>query len=231
MISCHALSKSYGRKRVVHHATFDVPAGRITGLLGPNGSGKTTILKAILGLTSASGQVVVEPDPEAMTWASRPVGVAMDITGFRQELRLGDTLRAIGLRHGVQVDAKALLERVGLPDPAQRVGTLSLGMTQRLRIAAALAVPPAALILDEPLNGLDPEGIRWMRRLLREHADRGGAVLFSSHLLNEAERIVDDVVLIHRGHVIANRALGEFVPDGSTLEDQFFAETTHEGAP
>lgn len=229
MISCHQLRKSYGHRVVVDDVSFDVPSGQITGLLGPNGSGKTTILKAILGLTSVEGSVVVDPRMAAAGSARRPVGASLDITGFRKEMRLRDVVRAAGMRHAERVDPEALLRRVGLTDPAQRVGTLSLGMTQRLRIAMALVVPPAGLILDEPLNGLDPAGIRWLRQLLRDHVDRGGAVLFSSHLLNEAERIVDKVVIIEHGTVKAEGQLGAFTGDGASLEDAFFATTSAGG--
>jgi ABC-2 type transport system ATP-binding protein len=225
MISCHHLRKTYGRRTVVDDVSFDVPAGQITGLLGPNGSGKTTILKGILGLTRMDGgEIVVDPSTMDVT-CGRPVGASLDITGFRREMRLRDVVRGAGMRHGRDVDADALLRHVGLTDPRQRVGTLSLGMTQRLRIAMALVVPPCVLVLDEPLNGLDPQGIRWFRGLLREHADAGGAVLLSSHLLNEAERIVDKVVVIDGGVVRAEGPLTSYVGPGSTLEDSFFATT------
>ena len=225
MISCHRLRKTYGSTVAVDDVSFDVPAGQVTGLLGPNGSGKTTILKGILGLTDLEGDVVVDPG-SAASGAGRSVGASLDVTGFRRELRARDVLAAAAIRHGIRPDPDPLLRRVGLDEPRQRVGTMSLGMTQRLRIAMALVVPPAALVLDEPLNGLDPQGIRWVRSLLAEHVDRGGSVLFSSHLLNEAERIVDRVVILDRGRVLAEGPLVTFAGDGVSLEDAFFATTT-----
>lgn len=228
MISCHGLRKTYGAVRAVDDVSFDVPLGQVTGLLGPNGSGKTTILKGILGLTDVEGRIVVDPSA-AGSGARRAVGAALDITGFRKEMRIRDVITATAIRLGEEVDADAALDRVGLPDPRQRVGTLSLGMVQRLRIAVALVVPPAALILDEPLNGLDPQGIRWVRSLLADHVERGGAVLFSSHLLNEAEKIVDRVVVLQHGALVAEGPLASFARPGTSLEDAFFSTTTHPG--
>ncbi len=224
MISCHGLRKSYRGRAVVDEVSFDVPAGQITGLLGPNGSGKTTTLKGILGLTRMdAGQVVVDTSGARLS-CRRPMGAALDITGFRRETRIGDVVRVAALRYGHRVDSTSVLQQVGLTDPRQRVATLSLGMTQRLRLAMALLVPPCVLVLDEPLNGLDPQGIRWLRSVLREHADAGGAVLFSSHLLNEAEQIVDRVVILDAGRVRAQGPLSQIVGDGR-LEDSFFATT------
>ncbi|MCX6406410.1 MAG: ATP-binding cassette domain-containing protein [Propionibacteriales bacterium] len=225
MISCHDVTKSYRGRTVVDHVTFDVPAGQVTGFLGPNGSGKTTTMRGILGLTGLdSGTVVVETDTAAVP-GSRPLGATLDCMGFRRELRIEHALDAVGRRHGATTPPRELLEQVGLDDPRMRVGELSLGMMQRLRIAAALVVPARALVLDEPLNGLDPDGVRWVRGLVREHADAGGAVLVSSHLLNEAERLVDRVVVIHRGSIIAENTLQGFTQHHASLEDAFFAST------
>lgn len=226
MISCHHLRKSYRKRLVVDDVSFDVPAGQITGLLGPNGSGKTTILKGVLGLTRMdSGDVIIDPSAAEMG-CERPVGASLDITGFRGETRIHDVIEVCAIRHGRPINPDQLLNHVGLTDTRQRVATLSLGMIQRLRIAMALVLPPCVLVLDEPLNGLDPQGVRWFRSLLRGHADRGGAVLLSSHLLNEAERIVDKVVVIEHGVVRAEGPLSSYVGPGSTLEDAFFATTT-----
>lgn len=225
MISCHGLRKAYGSTLAVDDVSFDVPVGQVTGLLGPNGSGKTTILKGILGLTDMEGDIVVDPSA-AGGGARRAIGAALDITGFRREMRIRDVVTTTAIRLGERVDADAALARVGLTEPRQRVGTLSLGMTQRLRIAVALVVQPAALVLDEPLNGLDPQGIRWVRSLLTEHVEGGGAVLFSSHLLNEAEKIVDRVVVLQHGSVVAEGPLASFAAPGTSLEDAFLASTS-----
>ena len=218
MLSCHDLTKSYRGRTVLDHVTFDVQAGAVTGLLGPNGAGKTTLLKILLGLTSPDAGTVVRPDGA--------IGSALDIAGFRKEMTVASVLRTEAVRRGLQdVDVDALVERVGLPRPRQRVSTLSLGMTQRLRVAMALLGEPWALVLDEPLNGLDPQGIRWLRRLMRSEADRGVAVLVSSHLLNESEQIVDDIVILAHGRVAAEGTRAALLPDGGTLEDYFFQLT------
>ncbi|MGP7960641.1 ABC transporter ATP-binding protein [Sanguibacter sp. A247] len=219
MLSCHELTKTYRGRRVLDAASLEARPGAVTGLLGPNGAGKTTLLKIVLGLTTPdSGQVRRPVEPAA-------VGSALEVAGFRRESRLGAVLAAAATRRGLTVDVTGLLERVGLPDPRQRVSTLSLGMTQRLRVAMALLGQPELLVLDEPLNGLDPQGIRWLRGVMRAEADRGTAVLVSSHLLNEAEHIVDDIVVLDRGRVAAQGPRNHLLPDGQRLEDFFFRLT------
>ena len=191
------LTKRYGPVVAVDDLSFDVHPGKVTGFLGPNGSGKTTTLRILLGLaTPTSGTATIGglpyhqlPDP------ARQVGA--------QHLRIIAT--AAGIPFG-RVDQ--VLGIVGLADAAgRRVGGYSLGMRQRLSLAGALLGDPGTLVLDEPLNGLDPEGIRWMRTMLRTLAAEGRAVLVSSHLLNEVAQTVDDVVVLARGRLVTQGAL------------------------
>lgn len=229
VISCHQISKSYAGRRVLSDVTLDVPTGLVTGLLGPNGAGKTTILKGLLGLTTMDEGTITAPDQRADGF-DRTVGAALDICGFRSEMRLRDIVGSTLIRLGVSnTDPAPLLDRVGLTDHRQRVGSISQGMRQRLRVAMALAGRPQLLILDEPLNGLDPAGIVWLRHLIRGHADRGGAVLFSTHLLNEAEKIVDRVVVLSHGEVLASGSLENHLKGDQTLEDFFFGLTGRSG--
>lgn len=225
VISCHQISRSYRGREVVHEVTFDVPAGQVTGLLGPNGAGKTTVLKGLLGLTTMSAGTIAQAEAPDRGF-DRLVGSALDIAGFRAESRIRDVAQSYLTRLGADDDPVELLERVGLTDVRQRVGTLSQGMRQRLRVAMAVAGRPQVLVLDEPLNGLDPGGILWLRHLLRDHVDAGGAVLFSTHLLNEAERIVDRIVVLDHGRVLASGPVSTVVPAGTGLEECFFALTT-----
>jgi ABC-2 type transport system ATP-binding protein len=216
MISVHALTKRYGGgPPAVHDVSFDCAPGTVTGFLGPNGAGKSTTLRMITGLTPpTSGAATVGgrryadlPNP------GRVVGVMLDASAQhpgrtgRETLRLAAAVLGVPARH-----ADAMLERVGLEGAARkRVRNYSLGMRQRLGLGQALLGDPAALVLDEPANGLDPEGIRWMRVLLREFADGGGTVLLSSHLLHEVEATADRLVVIGAGRVVAQGHLGELL--------------------
>ena len=227
-VSCRDLSKQYPQHAALTNVSFDVVHGRITGLLGPNGSGKTTTLKALLGLTTpTSGHAhlygkqhsdLVDP------WFT--VGACMDQAGFRGELTAPQVLRIAAIRIGAPVSrVPEVLETVGLGGVSKRIRSFSYGMTQRLRVAMAILGDPELLILDEPINGLDPQGIRWLRTFLRAHADNGGAVLISSHQLNEAEQLVDDVVVIAQGEVLAAGATGDLLRPEQRLEDFFFELT------
>jgi ABC-2 type transport system ATP-binding protein len=208
MITVDHLTKTYGQFRAVDDVSFVCQRGRVTGFLGPNGAGKTTTMRVMVGLTPATtGQVTIGgrayasiPNP------GRHVGVLLDASAQhggrtgREILTLGAL--AMGLPSG-RVDE--MLALVGLTDgeAKRRLRNYSLGMKQRLGIAHALLGDPEVLILDEPANGLDPAGIRWMRGLLKGYADRGGTVLLSSHLLNEVELIADEMILIGHGRVVA----------------------------
>jgi ABC-2 type transport system ATP-binding protein len=207
------LTKRYGDTTVVDDLTFTVQPGRVTGFLGPNGSGKSTTMKILFGLAAPSGgRATIDgqryrelPDP------ARTVGAMIESDAFHPGrsgrnhlLILAD---ATGIRHS-RVDET--LDLVGLADAANRkAGAYSLGMRQRLGLAAALMGEPPVLILDEPGNGLDPQGIRTLRDLLRSHAAAGGTVFVSSHLLAEVEHLADDVVVINRGRLVAQGSLAE----------------------
>ena len=208
MIQVSSLTKTYGAFAAVKDVTFTCKPGRVTGFLGPNGAGKTTTMRVMVGLTPAtSGQVTIGghlyrdiPNP------GRHVGVLLDASA-QHAGRTGREILSLGARTmglpGSRVDE--MLDLVSLSDTEakRRLRNYSLGMKQRLGIAHALLGDPSVLILDEPANGLDPAGIRWMRGLLKGYADRGGTVLLSSHLLNEVELIADDMILIGHGEIVA----------------------------
>jgi ABC-2 type transport system ATP-binding protein len=208
-IEVAGLSKSYGRQQVVTDVSFTVRPGSVTGFLGPNGAGKSTTLRMLVGLaTPSAGRVTVLGGPyAALPNPGRRVGVLLDASAQhsgrsgREALALGALVMGLPDRR-----ADEMLDRVGLTtaEGRRRTGAYSLGMRQRLGIAHALLGDPEVLILDEPANGLDPAGIHWMRTLIRDFADRGGAVLLSSHLLREIEVIADHLVVIGGGRVLAD---------------------------
>jgi ABC-2 type transport system ATP-binding protein len=222
MITVSGLTKKYGERTVVDDVSFTLEPGTVTGFLGPNGAGKTTTMRMITGLVPAtSGSALVDGRP----YASLPnpgavVGTLLDASAVhpgrsgRAHLRLlADTIGVAPHR----VDQ--VLEQVGLTSAARRrVGGYSLGMRQRLGIAGALLADPQVLMFDEPANGLDPEGIRWMRDLLRGHAARGGTVLLSSHLLGEVEHTVDRLLVIGAGRIVADGAVAQLLgSDGAAV--------------
>ena len=208
MITVSDLSKKYGAFAAVDHIDFVCRPGRVTGFLGPNGAGKTTTMRIMVGLTTpTTGSVTIGghryadiPNP------GRHVGVLLDASAQHAGRTGREVLALSAATMGLppsRVDE--MLDTVGLAqsEAKRRVRNYSLGMRQRLGIASALLGDPSVLILDEPANGLDPAGIRWMRDLLKGYADRGGTVLLSSHLLNEVEQIADDMLLIDRGRIVA----------------------------
>jgi ABC-2 type transport system ATP-binding protein len=205
MIELIEVTKSYGRVRAVDDVTFSAVPGRVTGLIGLNGSGKTTTLRMLLGLTRpTSGTALINKVRfRELSHPARQVGAVLE-QGISHP---GQSGRAHLMTHAVLIGVdrarvEPLLEQVGLADAMeQRCGDYSLGMRQRLAVATALLGDPSVLILDEPANGLDPEGIAWLRELLREHACTGGTVLISSHLLAELAQLIDDVVVISQGTV------------------------------
>ena len=213
VIEVRSLTKSYGNATVVDGLSFSARPGRVTGFLGPNGAGKTTTLRMILGL--------VHPDAgtatfDGLVYGSLPapsahVGAVLEDAGFHPGRSGRNHLRVLAAAGGHPPErVPGLLERVGLTGAAgRRVKGYSTGMRQRLAIAAALLGDPEVLILDEPANGLDPPGIRWMRDLVRAEADRGRTVLVSSHLLSEVAQSVDDLVIISRGVLRASGPLEE----------------------
>jgi len=208
MITVEALTKTYGRYTAVDDISFTAKPGRVTGFLGPNGAGKSTTMRIMVGLTPpTSGRATIS----GRRFADLPnpgleVGVLLDASA-QHAGRTGREILSIAQRT-MGLPARRvpeMLERVSLTDQeaGRRVRNYSLGMRQRLGIATALIGDPEVLILDEPANGLDPGGIRWMRDLLRDYANRGGTVLLSSHLLHEIEVIADDIVVIGNGRIVA----------------------------
>ena len=216
MIAVEHLSKRYGRQLAVDDISFSCEPGTVTGFLGPNGAGKSTTLRMICGLTNpnAGTASVLGTSYRSLPNPGREVGVLLDASAQhsgrsgREALTL--TAQVLGVERR-RVDE--LMEYVGLSKTAakKRVGTYSLGMRQRLGIAQALLGDPRVLILDEPANGLDPEGIAWMRRLLRDFADRAGTVLLSSHLLREVEAVADQLVVIGNGKIVAQGSKEELL--------------------
>jgi ABC-2 type transport system ATP-binding protein len=216
------LSKRYGHQAAVSAVSFRCEPGTVTGFLGPNGAGKSTTLRMICGLTSpTAGTATVNGVPyRQLPNPGRHVGVLLDASAQHAGRTGRETLAVTAQLLGTGTDrVERLLDRVGLPKSAarKRVRAYSLGMRQRLGIAHALLGEPTVLILDEPANGLDPEGIYWMRGLLREFADRGGTVLLSSHLLREVEAVADRLVVIANGRLVAEGARDELLTSSGTL--------------
>jgi ABC-2 type transport system ATP-binding protein len=215
------LTKHFRSVHAVEDLSFTVAPGRVTGFLGPNGAGKTTTLRILLGLVAAtSGTATIGgrryidlPDP------LHTVGAALEATGFHAGRSARDHLRVLATASGLpQRRADEVLAQVGLSDDAaRRVGGFSLGMRQRLALAAALLGDPPVLLFDEPANGLDPEGIVWLRNYLRFLASEGRTVLVSSHVLSEVEQTVDDVIIIARGRLIRAAPLADLEGERATL--------------
>jgi len=215
VISVQGLTKRFGAVVAVDALSFEVDAGSVTGFLGPNGAGKTTTLRSLLGLVKpTAGQATILGQPYVeITHPSRRVGAVLEASGYHPARRAVDHLRIAAVGAGLPPErAESALAAVGLDAAAdRRVGGFSLGMRQRLGLAGALLGDPEVLILDEPANGLDPEGIHWLRGFLRSFADRGGTVLVSSHVLSEVAQTVDRVVIVARGRLVAAATLDELV--------------------
>ena len=207
MITVSGLTKQYGKRLAVDDMTFDVAPGRVTGFVGPNGAGKSTTMRMMVGLTRpGSGEVRYSgvhygdlKDP------ARTVGSVLDARCMHPGRTARNHLRATAALSGIPTSrAEAVLAEVGLDTAAgQRAGKFSLGMRQRLALAGALLGDPQVLLLDEPSNGLDPDGIRWLRNYLRDFARRGGTVFVSSHLISELSMFADDLVVVGGGRLLA----------------------------
>ncbi len=212
-VAVRGLTKRFGQQVAVDDVSFDVPEGRIVGFLGPNGAGKSTTLRAIVGLTTANaGTATIHGKRfHELQDPARTVGSIVDGVGFHPGRRGIDELRISAAAAGLRPErCDEVLELVGLAAARRkRVGRYSLGMKQRLGLAAAMLGDPKVLLLDEPANGLDPEGIQWVRAFLRYLADEGRAILVSSHLLGEVSRLVDDVLVINQGRLIAQGTVEE----------------------
>ncbi len=210
MIQAQGLTKRYKKKTAVDNLSFDVATGKVTGFLGPNGAGKSTTMRLMLGLDAGRGSTTFDGKRlHSYAQPSKVVGILLEAKAFhptrsaRQHLKILAAAGGIPLRRVDEV-----LEIVGLADVAKKgPGKFSLGMSQRLGIAAAILGQPKYLMLDEPANGLDPEGIAWLRDFLKEYADAGNAVFVSSHLLSEMSQMADNVVVIGRGKLIADTSI------------------------
>jgi ABC-2 type transport system ATP-binding protein len=215
MITTHALTKRYGTTTAVDGLTFEVPPGVVTGFLGPNGSGKSTTMRMIMGLdVPDSGSALIDGKPyAALAWPLREVGALLDAKAFHPGRTARAHLRWLALSNAIPLfRVDEVLDQVGLTSVAnRRAGKFSLGMSQRLGIAAALLGDPRVLMFDEPVNGLDPEGIRWVRYFLRGLAAEGRTVLVSSHLISEMSLTADRLVVIGRGRLIAETSVADFV--------------------
>jgi ABC-2 type transport system ATP-binding protein len=234
MIEVDRLTKRYGGTVAVNDLTFQVTPGKITGFLGPNGAGKTTTLKAILGLvrpTAGTTKVLGKPYRE-LDDPARTVGAVLETSRYHPGRSGRNHLRVLATQAGISPGrVEEVLELVAMKEAAKRrVGGYSMGMRQRLGLAGALLGDPQLLILDEPANGLDPAGIRWLRDLLRSLSEQGRTILVSSHVLAEIEQIADEVVIIHRGRFITQSSTAELAaraaagvrvrsPDADRLRD------------
>jgi ABC-2 type transport system ATP-binding protein len=219
MIEATSLTKRYGGTVAVDDLSFTVPPGQVTGFLGPNGAGKSTTMRLILGLDAPdSGSVTVGGRPYAA--CRRPLfqaGALLEAKAFHDGRSARNHLLCLALSNGIsRARVDEVLDLTGLASAARRrAGGFSLGMSQRLGIAAALLGDPPVLMLDEPVNGLDPEGVVWIRTLLRTLAAEGRTVLLSSHLMSEMAMTADRLVIIGRGRLIAQAAMAEFLAAGS----------------
>jgi ABC-2 type transport system ATP-binding protein len=220
-IEAHGLSKRYGSTLAVDELSFTVSPGRVTGFVGPNGAGKSTTMRLILGLDAPdSGTALVNGRPYAsLDVPLREVGALLDARAFHPSRPAREHLRWLAASNGLpRGRVEAVLELVGLAKAARRkAGGISLGMAQRLGIAAALLGDPPVLLFDEPVNGLDPEGIRWIRGFLRSLAGEGRAVLVSSHLMSELEDTADHLIVIGRGRLIADTTVRDLLDTAAGL--------------
>ena len=215
MITVHSLTKRYGTAMAVNDLTFEVQPGVVTGFLGPNGSGKSTTMRMIMGLdTPTSGSALIDGKPfSELAWPLCQVGGLLDAKAFHPARTARNHLRWLALTNNLPVRrVDEVLDQVGLTAAAnRRAGKFSLGMSQRLGIAATLLGDPSVLLFDEPVNGLDPEGIRWVRHFLRSLASEGRTVFVSSHLISEMSLTADRLVVIGRGRLIAETSVADFV--------------------
>lgn len=232
MITVERLSKKYGGKLAVDDLSFTVPDGMVTGFLGPNGSGKSTTMRCMLGLDApTTGRALFTgTDSAGNTYSNQPffglpnkasiAGAILDSTWHNKSRSGRNHLLAIARGAGIpDTRVDECLEQVGMTDAGKdKIGAYSLGMKQRLGVATALLGDPQHLILDEPVNGLDPEGVSWMRRTIRSLASQGRAVLVSSHLLSEMQQTADRLVVIGRGQLIGEYSMDDFLADGTVVE-------------
>jgi ABC-2 type transport system ATP-binding protein len=232
VVSISTLTKRYRDVVAVDDVTFSLDAGTVTGFLGPNGAGKTTTLRLLLGLAqpTAGEALVFGRRYHDLDHPVRRVGAVLESDDFHPGRSGRDHLRMLAI--AAEIAPRRVDEVLALVDieaaADRRVKTYSLGMRQRLGLAGALLGDPELLVLDEPANGLDPAGVRWLRTFFRGFAEAGGAVLVASHVLAEVAQAVDQVVVIDRGRLVAEATLDEITRGGRTLEDAYLALTAGE---
>ena len=230
MIEARNLTRRYGPTVAVDGLSFDVRPGSVTGFLGPNGSGKSTTMRLILGLDRPdAGQARVGGRRyRELRWPLREVGALLEARAFHPGRSARSHLAALAASNAIpRARVEEVLDMVGLASAAgRRVGKFSLGMGQRLGVAAALLGDPAVLLLDEPVNGLDPEGVRWIRNLLKSLAAQGRTVFVSSHLISEMALTAERLVVIGRGRLLADTTVAELPAGSESLEDAFFRLTS-----
>jgi ABC-2 type transport system ATP-binding protein len=226
MIEARGLVKRYRSTLAVDNLSFDVRPGTVTGFLGPNGAGKSSTMRMIMGLDRPdAGQVTIgRKNYRDLRWPLREVGALLEAKAFHPHRTARAHLTAIAVSNAVdRRRVEEVLAITGMEKAADRhAGKFSLGMSQRLGIATALLGDPETLLLDEPVNGLDPEGIRWIRNLLKNLAAQGRSVLVSSHLISEVAHTADALVVIGRGRLLAQTTVAELSARGGSLEEAFF---------
>jgi ABC-2 type transport system ATP-binding protein len=238
MIEASGLTKRYGSTVAVDALSFDVASGAVTGFLGPNGSGKSTTMRMIMGLDRPdAGEARIGGQRYAdLRWPLREVGALLEARTFHPGRSSYHHLAALAAANGIaRSRVNDVLDMVGLGGVARKpAGKFSLGMSQRLGIAAAMLGDPAVLLFDEPVNGLDPEGVRWIRNLMKALAADGRTVLLSSHLIAEMALTADHLVVIGRGRLLADTSVTELTAAGRSLEEAYFQITgdsvDHHGA-
>ncbi len=218
MIQAQNLTKKYRKKLAVDDISFTVETGKVTGFLGPNGAGKSTTMRLMLGLDAGDGHTTFDGKPlHAYSQPSKVVGILLEAKSFHPTRSARQHLSILAAAGGIPMSrVNEVLNIVGLEDVEKKgPGKFSLGMSQRLGIAAAILGQPKYLLLDEPANGLDPEGIAWLRDFLKKYADEGNAVFVSSHLLSEMSQMADNVVVIGRGKLIADTSISKLLADNA----------------
>lgn len=223
MIQASHLSKKYGKKLAVDDISFTVETGKVTGFLGPNGAGKSTTMRLMLGLDNGKGTTIYDNKPlHHYPEPSKMIGILLEAKAFHPTRTARNHLRVLAAAGNIsdkRVDEA--LDIVGLQDVAKKKpGKFSLGMSQRLGIAAAILGKPKYLMLDEPANGLDPEGIAWLREFIKSYADEGNGVFVSSHLLSEMSQMADNVVVIGKGKLIISASISDLL-SGSSYSNVF----------
>ena len=229
MITARGLTKHYGRTVAVRDLTFTVRPGVVTGFLGPNGAGKSTTMRMLIGLDRPdTGQATVNGKPyRELRQPLRQVGAMLEARSFHPGRTARAHLRALADSNAIPGRrVEEVLDLVGLAAAGgRRAGKFSLGMAQRLGIAAAMLGDPPIVILDEPVNGLDPEGVRWIRKLMKSLAGEGRTVLISSHLISEVAQTADELIVIGQGRLLAHTTVAELAATADSLEDAFFRLT------